>query len=211
MTYSSFLFNNLTPLVLDASVLININASQCGARIVNALPNEVLIPETVVKELKRETNTTENVHGFTQELVHTGKVRLVPLIDQEYAVYTNLISGPHSLGDGEAATIAICVCRGYLPIIDERKGRLRAREFLSDSRLGWSLDLFLHPQVIETLHTTGMTEALFFALRDGRMRIHETHCDQVVNLIGIKRALECTCLPGYKKRKAQWSCQLMGI
>jgi hypothetical protein len=43
-------------------------------------------------------------------------------------------------------------------------------------------------------------EALYLALRDGRMRIPSESADGVIALIGMERSQDCTCLPGYRER-----------
>ena len=194
----------MTPLVLDTSVLINLHASGHGARILSSVPNAILVPEIVVSELEHETSKNNGEHQFIHDLVATKKVSIVALDEREYAVFESLVSGNPSLDDGEAATIATATIRGCQPIIDERKGRLRAQEHFPGKQLGWSLDLFRHPKVVAELGVTLSTEALYFALYYGRMRIQEMHCDQVVSLIGVQRALDCKCLPGYKFRRQQW-------
>ena len=124
--------------------------------------------------------------------------------DDEYKIYKSLVSGQYSLDDGEAATIAIASCRNQLPVIDERRGRLKARIHCPNKPLNWSLDLFLHPNVIKELGAIDSIDALYLALLNGRMRIDESHCDHVVNLIGFQHALECSSLPGYKIRRQKW-------
>ena len=199
MTYSSSLTDNLTPLVLDTSVLINVHASRRGDRILDALPNEVLVPEIVASELEHEASKTKAAgRQFIQHLVVTRRVRLVALNDSEHRLFGSLVSGSASLGDGEAATIAVGVRRHYLPVVDERKGRHRAEACLSGKHPGWSIDLLRHPRVVAALGTRGAADAVYLALRDGRMRIAEADCDIVVSLIGVRRALECNSLPGYK-------------
>jgi predicted nucleic acid-binding protein len=204
MTYSSSLANDLTPLVLDTSVLINLHASTHGDRILGAFPNNILVPGIVAAELDHETSKTNGEYRFINGLAATGKVQIVSFDDREYEVFNSLVSGSSSLGDGEAATIAIASCRGHVPIIDERKGRQQAQTLLSGKSPGWSLDLFCHPQILKELGKKESIDALYLALRDGRMRIHEDHCDHVVSLIGVQRALDCHSLPGYKFRKQQW-------
>jgi len=204
MTYSSCLSDDLSPLILDTSVLINLHASTHGGRILHALPNDILVPEIVMAELEHETSRANGEHQFIQDLVTTGKVQLAVLSESECEVYATLVSGITSLGDGEAATIAIASCRRHQPVIDERKGRLQASTHCPGYQPGWSLDLFRHSQVVKALGSTESVHTLYLALRDGRMRIHEDHCDHVVGLIGIERALECNSLPGYKARKAEW-------
>ncbi len=204
MTYSNFLVENVTPLIIDTSVLINLHASTHGGRILSCLPNDILVPGIVASELEHETSKNNGEHQFIRDLVDTRKVRLIALDERECKVFENLVSGSPSLDDGEAATIATAVCRNYLPIIDERKGRQRAQEYIPSNQLGWSLDLFRHPEVTVRLGAALSIDALYYALRDGRMRIHESHCDYVVSLIGVQRALDCKSLPGYKVRRQQW-------
>tara|TARA_R110002110_G_scaffold213191_2_gene426373 strand:+ start:3864 stop:4526 length:663 start_codon:yes stop_codon:yes gene_type:complete len=204
MTYSSSLADDSIPLIIDTSVLINLHASTHGRRILAAVPNDVLVPEIVAAELEHETSKVNGEHQFIQELATSGKVRLVALSEPEYEVYATLVSGTSSLGDGEAATIAVAACRHHLPVIDERKGRLRAQALCAGRLTGWSLDLFRHPRVVAALGAADAIDALYLALRDGRMRIHEDHCDHVVDLIGVQHALECNCLPSYKTRRGHW-------
>lgn len=205
MIYSSSLDNDLTPLVLDTSALINLYASKCGERILSALPNEILVPEIVASELEHETSKENGEHQFIQNLVATDNVRLIVLDQIEYEVFESLVSGVPSLDDGESATIATAFCRSYLPVIDERKGRKQAQTQILSKQPAWSIDLFRHQQVIAVLGAALSIDALYFALRDGRMRIDESHCDHVVNLIGVQRALDCKSLPGYKIRQQQWA------
>lgn len=204
MTYSNFLDDNMTPLILDTSVLINLHASRQGGRILDCLPNNILVPEIVANELEHETSKNNGEYQFVQDLVADCIVRLIPLDEPEYELFGSLVSGNPTLDDGEAATIAAAVCRNSIPVIDERKGRQRWQEYVTGKYPVWSLDLFRHPNVVAELGTVQSIEALYLALRDGRMRISEENCDHVVGLIGVQRALECTCLPGYKLRRQQW-------
>lgn len=204
MTYSISHADDMMPLVLDTSVLINLHASTHGARILSSLPNDILVPEIVVLELEHETSKNNGEHQFIHDLIATRKVKIIALSDHEYEVFGGLVSGSSSLDDGEAATIAAATFRSCLPIIDERKGRQRAQECFPGKQPGWSLDIFRHPKVVAELGVALSTDALYFALRYGRMRIQEANCDQVVSLIGVQRALECNCLPGYKLRRYQW-------
>lgn len=204
MIYLSSLTDDAGPLVLDTSVLINLHASMHGIRTLTALPNDVLVPKIVAIELEHETSKINGEHQFIQELIALKKIQIITLNDHELEIYTELLSATPSLGDGEAATITIAACRNLLPVIDERKGRSKAQTYCADKIPGWSLDLFCHPKVVTTLGATDTIEALYLALREGRMRIHEDHCDYVVSLIGFQRALNCNSLPGYQTRRRQW-------
>lgn len=63
---------------------------------------------------------------------------------------------------------------------------------------GWSLDLLRHPGVLQSLDEFQASDAVYLALRHGRMRIPAQYGDYVVRLIGRGRALECSCLPDFK-------------
>lgn len=127
-------------------------------------------------------------------------VRVDRMTDAEYEIFHELTSTSPSLDDGEAATIAIAAARHFLPVIDERRRRSRASALMKARTPGSSLDLFRHPTAIAVLGDQPAVEALYLALRDGRMRIPSESGDGVIALIGMERSRDCTCLPGYRER-----------
>ena len=208
MSCSSSPIDIADPLVLDTSVLINLHACKYGERILTAIPNDILVSEIAAGELKHETSRRNGEYSFLHALVAGGIVTLANLTDAEYGIFHELTSTSPSLDDGEAATIAVAASRNFLPVLDERKGRSRAPTHCGGKLPSWSLDIFRHPQVVAILGAADSTDALYLALRDGRMRIHEDHCDHVVSLIGVQRALECNSLPGYKVRRQEWQASV---
>ncbi|MET3524138.1 DNA-binding protein [Mesorhizobium abyssinicae] len=200
MSCSSSLIDVADPLVLDTSVLINLHACKHGERILAAIPNDILVPEIVAGELEHETSRRNGEQGFLYSLVANGTVTLAGLTEAEYDIFYELTSIAASLDDGEAATIAVAAARNFLPVIDEKRGRARA---LAKARAaGWSLDIFRHPAALATLGDQSAIDALYLALRDGRMRIPLESADGVIGIIGIERSRDCTCLPGYRDRFA---------
>lgn len=200
MSCSSSLIDIADPLVLDTSVLINLHACKYGERILAAIPNDIVVPDVVAGELKHEVSRRNGEFTFLNSLIANGIATIANLTNAEYELFQMLTSTSPSLDDGEAATIAVAMTRYLLPVIDERRGRTRA-EILSKARApGWSLDLFRHPTAIAALGDQPAVEALYLALRDGRMRIPLESADGVVALIGMKRSRDCTCLPGYRER-----------
>jgi predicted nucleic acid-binding protein len=200
MTFSKFLADSTRPLVLDTSVLINLHACTYGERILTAIPNDIIVPQIVFGELTHETSRMNGEHSFLQGLAQRGEVVLASMTDAEYEIFADLTSGSSSLDDGEAATIAIAVVRQFFPIIDERKGRAHAATLIKGQESGWTLDLMRHPLVTSTLGNNAFIDALYLALRDGRMRIPASSAEGVIAAIGTHRAIECTCLPGYRER-----------
>ncbi|MBT5264113.1 MAG: DNA-binding protein [Rhodospirillaceae bacterium] len=206
MAFSSSLTDDLRPLVLDTSVLINLHACTYGGRILRAVPNDIFVSRIVANELEHETSRKNGEHSFLHGLLSGGEVILADMTDDEYALFAELTSGFPSIDDGEAATIAVAAMRKFLCLIDEKKGRARAEVYMDQQEPAWSLDLLRHPQVVATLNPAQAADALYLALRNGRMRIPEDHCSHVVGVISPRRALECRSLPGYKIRRQEW-CQ----
>jgi predicted nucleic acid-binding protein len=200
MSCSSSLIDIVDPLILDTSVLINLHACKYGERILTAIPNDVVVPEIVAGELEHETSRRNGEHHFLHGLMTDGIVTLATMTDAEYEIFGDLTTASPSLDDGEAATIAIAAARQLLPVIDERRGRSRASALMQARTPGWSLDLFRHPAVIAILGDEAAVEALYLALRDGRMRIPSESGDGVIELIGMERSRDCTCLPRYRER-----------
>ena len=204
MTFSGSLTSAKTHLILDTSVLINLNASQHGESIVAAIPYDILVPRIVLEELTRPTEKSGGGEGFANTLFSKGLAQAVPLSDNESIIYERLTAGEISLGDGEAASIAMAAVRGFCVAIDDGKARDHATSLFETIDLCWSIDLMLHPEVVSVIACEIICEALFLALRDGRMRIHESHCETVVNIIGRDHARQCPSLPGFKKRRKEW-------
>lgn len=202
MSCSSSLIDLADPLVIDTSVLINLHACKYGERILTAIPNDVVVPEIVAGELEHETSRRNGEYCFLHVLVTSGIVKLATMTDAEYEIFRELTSTSPSLDDGEAATIAIAAARHFLPIVDERRGRSRASALMTSQTPGWSLDLFRHPKVVGALGDQTGVEALYLALRDGRMRIPLERTNDIIELLGMDRSRDCTSLPGYRERFA---------
>lgn len=200
MTPSSFLVDLRSPLVLDTSVLVNLNASQIGKTILTILPNSIVVPRIVEEEIRRTVHREHSGSAFLQHLCEANVIEIVDLDDAEWGYFEQLTSGPRSLDDGEAAAISVAAARSSIPVIDERKGRSRARSFIPVMEPAWSLDLLWHAHVVAELGHKAAIHAVYLALRDGRMRIPKERADEVVLLLGEKRARDCASLPDYRAR-----------
>lgn len=204
MTSSSSLNEIRQPLVLDTSVLINLHACTYGERVLQALPNDIVIPKTVAEELEKETSRKGGERGFLTSMAVKKVLTVADLTDDEWELFGNLVAGSPSLDDGEAATIAIAAKRVLHPVIDERKGRTRAAAPPFWLEPSWSLDILDHPSVVRSLGDQAARDAIYLALRDGRMRIPAQRADAVIATIGLRRALDCSSLPGFRSLKKLW-------
>lgn len=202
MTFSNLLSNSITPLVIDTSVLINLYACKQGEIVLRTIPNNKIIAQLVVDEFNRGTELQQQ---FLRNLLDAGVLSSTELTDNEYVIFEELTTIDPTIDDGEAATIAIAVTRNSSALIDDNKGRKRARKLAPTLGLAFSIDLFVHPPVRAALGPGADIETLLCALRIGRMQIPPERVDEVITLIGLKQALLCPSLPGHKERKAKHS------
>lgn len=106
MICSSSLANDLTPLVLDTSVLINLHACSFGEQILKIIPNTITVPDMVIRELGHKTSRTNGEYGFLDGLLARESVKPVSLDDAGWMIFEKLTTSAPSLGDGEAATLS---------------------------------------------------------------------------------------------------------
>ncbi|HZQ25202.1 MAG TPA: hypothetical protein VFA89_20615 [Terriglobales bacterium] len=191
-------------IVADASAVINLNASGCARDIIRALPNKFVVPADVVDELEEGRRRGRQDAEMLAALVKDRAVEMVELDDDSGAHFERLVVGPAAmtLDDGEAATIAYAVTHQGLAVIDETKAtRLCARIYPS-LPVGCTVDILAHSAVLQALGRERLADAVYKALREGRMRVFQRHTRWVLDLIGPERAEGCPSLPR-TARKAQ--------
>jgi predicted nucleic acid-binding protein len=193
----SCLIDPSAPLVLDASVAINLNATGMAHDILRALPNKAAITNVVLSELKEGRRTGRRDADMVLEIAKAGLMVIVPLSDLQEKHFESLVvgRGVDTLDDGEAATIAYAVEAGAVALIDERKASRICRERYPTLRLGCSIDLFSHNAVEAAIGATRLAKGVFNALQDARMRVMPQHVEWVVKLIGQESASQCPSLP----------------
>jgi predicted nucleic acid-binding protein len=180
--------------VLDASVVINLNATGIAGKMLDAIPNPVVILEVVLRELQAGRAKGRTDADMVDDLVRNGCVQMAALSPECEGNFLALVSGSGAttLDDGEAATIAWSVANGGIPIIDEKKGL----------QLGTTIDIFALEQVQSSFGKDDLSDAIFNALTLARMRVHEKDISWVISMIGQERALLCNSLPRSKRVNA---------
>ena len=198
MTSSSFPGDTGTPVVTDASVIINLVATWTAAEIVDALPNRFLATTNVRRELWEGRGRGHGSWEGLEALIVDGSIEPVELQRSDEPVYRSLVEGDarETLDDGEAATIAYAVGRAAVALIDERKARRICAGRFPGLRLASTVDLLLHSLVRDALGETGQSDAIFHALRDAKMQVvPPDRMQELVGRIGPLRAAACTSLP----------------
>lgn len=198
----SFPADPARPLVADASVVINLNATLCAMKIIVSVPNRLHVTENARVELQGGIRNGHRDAEKLDELIKAGAVQIVELCPDGLAIYESLIEGPReaTLDDGEAATIACAYERKGIAIIDERKARSLCSARFPDLTIVSSAELLMSDDVAKTLGRDVQIAAIVNALREGRMRVPLEHVGAVVTLIGEEHALSCPSLPKSVRR-----------
>ncbi|MBY3512660.1 hypothetical protein HFN76_10450 [Rhizobium laguerreae] len=189
-------FGSSRELVVDTSVIINLNATGQAGGIIRSL-NVELRASTVV----RDELIVDRIHGrddsaLAERLVSDGLLQFVELNDESETVFESLVSGAAeaTLDDGEAATLALAACSQSLVVIDERKAIRVAGERFPSLELLATADLLQSELLLGTLGRDGVTAAVFSALTTARMGVLERHHGWIVDLLG-DRIVKCRSLP----------------
>lgn len=197
MGSSTTLTDPVARLVADASTVINLIATGSARDIIAALPNRIAVVDVVLGELETGRARGREACDHLKELASSGALEVVELGDDALPHFEDLVIGPAvtTLDDGEAATIAYALAHSHLALIDERKATRICRERFPNLRLACTIDVLIHGDVQQRLGRALLAEAVFRALRDGRMHVLAHHLAWVIGVIGEQRAAQCPSLP----------------
>lgn len=190
-------------LVGDTSTVINLNATGCASEILRALPQRFLVVDVVSSELDRGRRNGRADADILKELAAERLIKIVKLDQIGEAHFERLVVGPaaETLDDGEAATIAYAAAAGMTVVIDERKATRLCAELFPMIQINSTVDILCQADVGRTLGVAALADAVFSALKNGRMRVLPQHVQWVVGLIGQERAAECPSLPKHARRR----------
>lgn len=197
MIFSNFLNNSVPSLVADASVIINLNATQRAAAIIQSMRIPVIITDNAWLELEAGRCCGHDDANHLQELIESGLIQRSSLDVNAREVYRSLIDGrtAYTLDDGEAATIGYAVDCGGVALIDERKARRLCARSFPQLKIASTVEVLLHDLVLESLGTQGRIDAIVNALMGARMRVPPEHVGVIKELIGVDTAQACSSLP----------------
>jgi predicted nucleic acid-binding protein len=197
----------------DTSAIINLNATGRAAEILRALPNKLMVVDIVRRELEDGRVRGRRDADLLEELVAADLAHIAELGEIATVHFEKLVVGPAAvtLDDGEAATISCAIARGGIAILDERKATRLCAELFPELCVACTVDILRHPQVQDGLGIDVLAEAVFGALRDGRMRVFPQHMQWVLGLISPERAAECASLPNSIRRPQQRLVRASGV
>lgn len=187
------------PIVFDTSACINVNATDYAVKILESLPQDLLIVDVVSQELTGGRCKGRNDADKTFALIEAGLLKVVQLGEVGLCHFEQLVSGnaEQTLDDGEAATIALAIEARSIALIDERKATRICAERFENLPIASTVDLFTQANVQHALGQEILAEAVFNALQHARMSVPDHQLDWVVNLIGPERTTQCSSLPNW--------------
>ncbi len=188
--------------VADASVWINLAATGCADRILKLYGGLMEIPQTVLSELERGQAKGRRAADEVAALLHLGLMQVVDLGPQDEDLFLSLVAGDaaQTLDDGEAATLVHAYRAGTTAFIDERKATSLAAVRFPGLVVASTVDLLFAPAVREGLGEGSLSDALYGALADAKMRVAAHHATEVINCVGRERAEACSSLPASVRR-----------
>lgn len=197
MSLPSFSADESASLVGDASVWINLVATERAEQIVGASPTRMLITTTALGELETGRAKGRQAAAGVAQLIAAGLVTEVALRAGDEAVFLDLIAGPTSvtLDDGEAATIAYALGARSIALIDERKATDLCSRRHPQLAVVSTTDLLFSDPVASALGSSALSDSLFLALTGARMRVPAPHLPRVCELLGLERRRLCRSLP----------------
>lgn len=183
-------------IVVDTSVIINLNATANATEIIRAFGVTLSASDIVRDELILDRINGRNDGELAEGLVKEGLLEFLPFDEEAERLFESLVSGPAqaTLDDGEAATLAVAVSLNRTAVIDERKAIKISGERFPGLELMATADILRSEEVFAALGSAGIADALLRGLKDARMAVPERHHDWVAKLLG-ERIVECRSLP----------------
>lgn len=158
----------LRPLVLDASVAINLLATEQPWAILQALGYCAHVTEHVLGEVVRCPVTKRRYDEAKHPFRISPNVEIATLSGAEVADFVDIAQ---QVGDGEAASIALALGRGLPLALDDRRARAIALQRDAKAGLIWTTDLLRDPALAATFSNNDIESFFDAALRHARMHV----------------------------------------
>lgn len=204
MTFSSCLINQRNAIVLDASVIINLLATGHADTILRALATPLYVTDYVVREIEQGAVNGRPEPALLAELISDQVLIVEELAGAALEDFFGMVSGhtSSSLGDGEAATLALAYRNELSAAIDEKKATRVAAERFESLKLITTVDFLAYAPVRSSLGNEVLAKATLLALKHARMQVREHQFDWIAQLIGVENVATCPSLKRHIRRGA---------
>lgn len=184
------------PLVLDASVIINLLATGITDELAGFLGVPVIAEANALREVHRNPLDGSPASNMLEPLIQQDALRHESMNAQATTIFLSLTGAtpPDDLNDGEAATLAHALEIGGSAAIDEKKATRISGGRFPKLVLCSTMDIFCNPSVVEGLGSERLSGAVYNALKLARMRVPIEFDEWVRDLLGPDRIVECNSL-----------------
>lgn len=185
------------PLVVDASVIINLVASGIFSELLQSIDNPFYVVDVVISELERGSVNGCVDADVLKSLIEQEAIKCVTLDSDGWKEFEYMVSGESlsTLDDGEAATLAFCATMDAIPVIDEKKANRICGERYPDITPINSVNLFVMASNWGEFTRECLSEAVFRALFHGRMRVMKEDLAWIIDMIGVENTAKCNSIP----------------
>lgn len=193
----NYLFNCDNILVIDTSVIINLNSSGFVEKILSDISCKIVIPEIAANELIGGEKIGKTDHLILDALISKKLITKMALEEDAESVFISLVAGEGSktIDDGEAATIAIAhQINGYV-VLDDKKAEKLCKIICPNLKVLSTIDLFRALFYQDKNNESFVGEAIYNSLVNARMRVPEHHLNWVSTIVGANRIRACNSLP----------------
>ncbi len=183
-------------LVLDASVLINLVATDCALQLLETLKVPAIVESHASREVRRNPREQTENPQVLDFLVTAGGLQRVTLDSVALETFIELTGAPapDDLGDGESGSIAYAVLVGGAVALDDAKARRVCSERFPSVPVYYTVELFQAANHGAAVDPSVLRSAVFDALIHARMRIPASHRDWVVEFLGPELVGQCPYL-----------------
>lgn len=186
------------PLVLDASVLINLLATGRLASILSCFCPSAVVVEEVIGEVRRNPRDRQENAALLDPFFAQAALTRDSLSgsDEMLELYLELAGADEQedLGDGEAASMAYAVHKGYAVALDERKARAVCRRRFPNIQICSTLDMLRALEGACSISREHVVESVYDALKFARMRVPPEHDAWVRGLLSAEQLKDCPSL-----------------
>jgi len=192
----SKLDDNPNPLVLDASVLINLIAMDAVAELLRALPGRAIVEEITLLEVLHDPRDGSSARAILDDLFRRGLLQEERMGDSALKTFLSLTGAqpPNDLADGEAATLAHALQHDGAAITDDKKASRIAHTLFPHLKVYCTLDILSSAPAIAALTSDEISLAVYQALIYARMRVPLRFDAWVRQCLGHDRVAQCVSL-----------------
>ncbi|MCI0429771.1 MAG: hypothetical protein L0210_04410 [Rhodospirillales bacterium] len=196
----SRLTDDIRTLVIDASVAINLLGTARAADVLRWVNRRVLIEDLARREVQRDPSNGDSGRKSLDALTQSGLLTYARLGNTALAALIALTGAtpPDDLDDGEAAMIALAVEIGAVAVLDVSKATRVAQQRHPSLVVLQTLDLLSCSTLVTAVSPSDLSDLIYAALRNARMRVPHSFRPWTVAVLGKERAANCPSLGTFR-------------